>query len=174
MYPGVPIATPGSVKTDPLVAPGIRSLLMPKSITFTPSGGVRKMFDGLTSRWMIPVVWAATSASRIASAIGIARVGASRPSRVEDTDDVRVAERRRGAALDEEPPRGVGIGGAYQLERDDLSGVDMFRAVHAAEAPLPEELDQLVAIDPAEGRHALRAYQLVIRRRTGARRRALP
>ena len=69
------MAVPGSVSgsgrpavviDEELVAPSTGvNLARPKSKTFTWPRSVTKMFAGLMSRWMIPLLWAAQSASAI-------------------------------------------------------------------------------------------------------------
>jgi hypothetical protein len=83
MYPAVPVTTPGCVSTpEPLAVVSVSpvssasadtSFARPKSSTFTTPSRVTITFAGLTSRWTMPLAWAAASAS----AIGIARRNAS-------------------------------------------------------------------------------------------------
>lgn len=82
------------------------------------------------------------------------RLAARRDATIDDADDVRMMKARGGTGLGEHPRGAVRVDGvARELQRMHLSGVDVPRAIHAAEAPLADELEKLVAVHAAE-RHA--------------------
>src|SRR5919205_1146847 len=64
------------------------ALAMPKSATLTSPDSATRMLRGFTSRWMMPLVWAA----RRASAIWSTTAAAIRGAPVVDGDDVGVGE----------------------------------------------------------------------------------
>ena len=66
MYGAVPVTTPCSVMVT-VGASAARlgcSLARPKSSTFTLPSVVSRMLSGFRSRWTIPALWAAASASQ--------------------------------------------------------------------------------------------------------------
>ena len=135
------------------------------------------MFSGLMSRWTSPEPWAWASAERASRSSRRILVERQRslaldqlrqagpvdqlhrvpqeprpPGDVEDVDDVRVAElggelRLTPKALDY--LRVLGERGVQHLERHLALEVEVAHPVHPAEAPGPEECQQLVVV--AEG-----------------------
>ena len=77
MYAYVPTAVPSSVSLSSVAA-----LAMPKSTRYAKSSRVIRMFSGLTSRCMMPVLCAASSAEAIWRMIATARAGVSGPYRL--------------------------------------------------------------------------------------------
>ena len=80
MYAGVPITMPVRVRCEPIALPPV-SFAMPKSSSFTKSRSrprcKRMMLSGFRSRWTIPHLCEAESASATCSAIVSARSGGS-------------------------------------------------------------------------------------------------
>ena len=85
MYPAVPMTkteldVPGCVTRPPRTA-GFSIRAMPKSRILARPSLVRKMFSGLMSRWITPILCAASSPSAMRLAISVARGGARGPER---------------------------------------------------------------------------------------------
>ncbi len=76
MYAYVPTAVPSSVSFSSVAA-----LAMPKSTRYAKSSRVRMMFSGLTSRCMMPLSWAASSAEAIWRTMATARADVIGPKR---------------------------------------------------------------------------------------------
>ena len=142
----------------------------PKSTSFTP--GVRKMFEGLTSRWTMPASCNAVSAASRSSARS--RVSAERErspaqtagegltgqelhgqerqpvmfAHLEDRAQIRMADLGRGASLAEEALPGRLVRSLEGLERHLAPEALVLGSEDDAHAPFPQELEDAVAADP--------------------------
>ena len=112
----------GEVAASPdLPTTGSRLFARPKSSTFTVPSGRSFTFAGLRSRWTIPCSWAASSASAICRAIGMASLTGIGPSRN------AIGERR---TLDE-------------LQHERLKSIGFFEAVNRRDVRMIERGEDL-------------------------------
>ena len=169
MYANVPSVLPAVVKP---VSPAVRA--RPKSIRYTKSRSVIRMFDGLTSRWIRPASCAASSAVATCSTTVTANAGAERllgcprsmvaevaaldqpHVQVEQAVDlavavdrhhVRIVEPGRGLRFAPEPlleDRVLGEMVRQHLERDDAIGLGVVGPVDLAHTAPADQLLQLI------------------------------
>ena len=160
---------------------------MPKSVTFARPSLVRSTFCGFTSRWTSPCWCAKASARPISSPSSRRRRAGSGPARstsvlqglavdvleddelapvrlaaVDDGDDVRVRELRRGARLVPEALDVVVVLGVVlvqDLQRDVPLEQRVVRAVDARHAARADDVLELVAVrDQLAHRHRNLAF----------------
>ena len=129
MYANVPSVLPAVVKP---FSPAVRA--RPKSIRYTKSRSVIRMFDGLTSRWIRPASCAASNAAATCSTTLTANAGSERLLRV-------LQHGPEVAALDQphvqiEPA----IDFAVAVDRHHMRVVEPGRGLRFAPEPLLERL----------------------------------
>ena len=172
-----------------------RGRARPKSRSFTP-WGVRKTFEGLRSRWTMPVAWRAPSADSMPRPRAIASGDRHRPAResrarqgltleqlhgdeqlaavlpdLVHLADVRVVDAGRGPGLAAEPLAGRLVGLGDRLDRDPPPQALVLGREDDAHAALAEPVEDAVAPQPprrlgCRGRRASPRAVPSIRRRS--------